>query len=252
MMNNDTNESEILDTSTKVWNYLIVFGGLKPKTYDLELENAIRRNLNLTGLPDSVKFEILLKNLPVEDLIVAFFQAVQPFAQMMTDLLVLFESAALKQSNHNIGISFNFSKNLPELKFDLNHFKSWHATLEKCMVTRTAYTWQHNSFWGFNDLFSTKMNDPQDANFERWKEQYDSGVWPNIRLESPKTGHLELNQKIGKLWALWEAVKEQTISYGIPVKRGNRDSIMDASRGEASEIENIRVLFQIQTDVSGN
>lgn len=118
----------IHNTAISVWEFLRDQAGLDPKYYDADIVDDIRSRLHLakTG-----KLGTLLKRSKVstEDFLIAFFEAVQPYAEMMADLLRMFEEAGAKTTNKQLAVSFDFSRDLPKLNFDLEHFRDWLSTL---------------------------------------------------------------------------------------------------------------------------
>ena len=116
-MDKKIDASELLQTASDIWNFLKNQGGLNTRLYDTDLQEELRLRL---GIPNQFNFEKSLDDISTEDFIVAFFQSVHPYGEMMSDLLGMFEKAGAKQTDKNMAISFNFEDDLPELKFSVS------------------------------------------------------------------------------------------------------------------------------------
>ncbi|MCX6344916.1 MAG: hypothetical protein NT018_07560 [Armatimonadetes bacterium] len=99
-MNSDTSSS-LISNASDLWEILKVRGGLQPGTYDMELEADLRK---LLSLPDTGDFNEALtaKATTTEVFVATFFQAIQPYAATMADLLAMFEKAGATHSTHNL------------------------------------------------------------------------------------------------------------------------------------------------------
>ena len=107
-----------------LWKYLKSNGGLDVKNYDYSIIEELQRELLL---PIGKDFDKQLKdeNITIENFIVAFFKVVEPFSEMMSDLLLMFEKAGAKTTNNNLDIEFDFDNAKSDLKFDLESFRKW-------------------------------------------------------------------------------------------------------------------------------
>lgn len=122
-----TKTSDMLSTASDVWAFLKQNGGLDLATeaYDKFMPQEIFKSLQVSfpGTKATDLDSLLETNaVSVEEFLVAFFRVVQPFADMMVDLLRLFEEAGANQGKLNLAVRFNFDKDLPPLEFDLNIF----------------------------------------------------------------------------------------------------------------------------------
>jgi hypothetical protein len=211
-MNRDMTAFELLKSASDVWRFLKKQGGLNTKVYDSELEEELKCNLLI---PSSSTLEKGLETISTEDFVVAFFQAVQPYAVMMSDLVAMFEEAGAKQTNKNINISFDFGKAIPELKFDLSHFKNWVETWQHVLGTYLTSEWNDNTIW---ELLSVlRENDEAIANpiLNKWLDQYlQQGVWSEVHLPVPRSGNSDLDKTLAKVWKVWSEVVLESAKYG--------------------------------------
>jgi len=205
-----------MGSPSDVWIFLKTQGGLDTKVYDVDLVKELRSRLSL---PPTGDFERLLEtdNISTEDFVTAFFQTVQPYAEMMADLLRMFEKAGAKQTDKNLAILFSFDQDLPELSFDLSHFRDWLETWTKMIGKYLANVWNSNTLWALNGVlsewdWSIRLRDPE---AQRWVFAYmERRVWPEFSLSAPSSGDLELDQRLDRAWQVWKKVVEKSSKYG--------------------------------------
>ena len=117
--------------------------------YDAELVKELRARL---ALPIQGSFEFLLKNVSPEDFVIVFFKTVQPYAEMMSDLLCMFETAWANKTNENLAISFDFGQDFSELKFNLYHFKNYLEIWKKVSGIYLANQYNRKIIWELNKV----------------------------------------------------------------------------------------------------
>jgi len=205
--------SEILKNAASVWKYLRKQGGLSTKTYDADLVEELKFKLTLSSQGN---LEDLLENINTEDFVRAFFQTVQPYAEMMSDLLRMFETAGAKQTNKNLAISFNFNQNHPELKFDLSHFRSWLETWERVLGIYLANQWNYDTIWKLNSaLHESNDEDVNNSDLKGWLNQYmKEGTWPDFQLHALISGESDLDKILTRVWQVWNEVVAESSKYG--------------------------------------
>jgi len=213
MHDNNIEISEMLTSATSVWKYLRKQGGLKTESYDTDLVEELKSKLTLSSQDN---LENLLENISAEDFVMAFFQTVQPYAEMMSDLLRMFETAGAKQTNRNLAISFNFNQNYPELKFDLSHFRSWIETWERVLGIYLANQWNYNTIWMLNSaLRENNDEDVNDSKLKSWLNQYmRERIWPDFQLHAPISGESDLDKALTRVWQVWNEVVTESSKYG--------------------------------------
>ncbi len=207
---------ELMETSYELWTFLKMQAGLDVKFYDADLVEELRTRLFLPPVGD---FDQLLKTTKIstEDFITAFFQTIQPYAEMMIDLLRMFEQVGANRTDKNIVVKFNFDNNLPDLGFDLKHFRVWLETWRKLKAKFLANVWTSQSLWNLNGILRENNRESVLRNEEarRWVLEYrERRVWPNYILSAPSSGDLDLDQQLAKAWRIWLRVVEESSKYG--------------------------------------
>jgi len=211
-MHKDIEVSELLQSASDVWKFLKKQGGLDTNLYDDDLEEELRIRLEISN---QSSFEDDLENKSTEDFIVAFFQTVQPYAEMMTDLLCMFEKAGAKQTNKNIAISFDFGQDIPDLKFDLSYFRQCVETWKRVSGIYLANKWDSDTIWSLNRVLRENNENTRNPNLKKWLDQYlKEKIWPDIQLPSPCSGNLDLDKTLAKVWRVWNEVVAESSKYG--------------------------------------
>jgi hypothetical protein len=230
---------DLLNSAGQVWDHLITSGGLDEKYYDTEIVADLRSRLNL---PPGRDFSQLLKDQQVstEDLIFAFFQAIQPFAEMMSDLLVMFEQAGAKQAANNLSIEFDFGSEQPPLKFDLDHFRGSLVTWKTVTGSFVQSAWNPENLWALNSALAADWNAPvDDQAFQHWNQEYrELGRWPEQLLPSPRSQFPDLDTAFSKMWRVWVSFVSACKQYGDQrtdvVNARYRSSEGSAAAGESA------------------
>ena len=232
-MDRDIKISELLQSASDVWNFLKKQGGLNTNLYDADLVEELKARLSVSG---QSSFENVLESTSIEDFIVAFFQTVQPYVEMMSDLLRMFERAGAKQTNKNIAISFDFGQDIPELKFDLSYFRSWVETWERVLGIYLVNKWDLNTIWRLNGVLRENNENIQNPELQIWLHQYlEQRIWPDIQLPAPCSGNLELDKTLAEVWRVWNEVVTESSKYGK--ERNILKNIGFGRRDNLSEIE---------------
>ena len=225
-----TKTSDMLSTASEVWAFLNQDGGLNLDSYDKELPNELFESLR-TSFPATTATDLdsLLKTnaVPVEDFLVAFFKVVQPFADMMVDLLRLFEEAKANQGKLNLAVRFNFDKDLPPLEFDLENFRKWQETWQRVAGTFLANLWNYDSLWQLNGLVRSMDATVRDPRMQQWLAVYYGGTnrrghWSDVEPPSPRSGIAGLDATLERVWRVWLTVVRQSKRHGSDRERLNR------------------------------
>lgn len=222
-INGKSNHDQMLNSASDVWEFLKTDGGLDPTGYDRKIQDELRVRLLL---PKRGKFESLLikKKISSEDFIIAFFQTIQPFAEMMSDLLAMFEKAGAKQTDKNLNVHFNFDKEYEELKFDLSHFRDWLLTWHRISSFYLVNLWNGNTLWRLNKVLSKWNVRLKDSKMKSWCDQYFGGSnWPDFMPAAPITGNSSLDERLQRVWEVWTEVINESKKYGT-----KRKSLLEA------------------------
>ncbi len=229
-MDKKPRKSEVMESALDVWIYLKEHGGVDTDRYDADLVEEIRARLSL---PSTKSFDVLLgkEDISIEDFIVAFFQAVQPYAEMMSDLMQMFEKAGAKQTNHNLAVRFNFDRDIPELSFDLSHFRSWSETWKKVADTYLANLWDNQTIWALNSALRGRNEDVRNPLLRRWLTEYmERRLWPNFMLPAPRSGDQRLDETLARAWRVWETIVRESAKYSM-----SRDMLNEIAFGRSDE-----------------
>ncbi|MFM9329897.1 hypothetical protein [Paenibacillus mesotrionivorans] len=212
-----------LQTSTEVWEFLLLHGGIDLKTYDLDIVNEMRGNLNipLSKGKNNFRQDLIIHGVDVEHLIVAFFTAVAPFSSMMSDLLVQFEKSGAFKTTHNLKIKFDFNIKSTALEFDLEHFRSWQ--IQFIHALRPIYMYEvtsHILFQLYMDICTfldvTGRNwNPNHQEVKRWINDYDSGFLPKYIVKFQPVGNEGFDSKFSILCDIWNQVWADCHYYNI-------------------------------------
>jgi hypothetical protein len=207
--------SDVLRSAPQVWDYLKSNGGLDLKNYDSQLEDDLRCRLRLPAGKD-FRQSLRSTGISVESFVIAFFQAVAPFAMMLSDLLETFEKADAHRGSTNIVISFKFNEKLPPLQFDLTQFRDWIETWRRITGPYLEPEWNNNVLWMLNSVVCERFDVlPNDQAARRWVNQYmQDRVWPGFQLPPPRSGEPQLDESLRMLWTIWSRVVDQSSTLG--------------------------------------
>jgi len=214
--------SEMLATASDVWAFLKQSGGLSLDNYDKELPKELFESLRyLSSNTNATDLDSLLNTnvVSVEEFMVAFFSVVQPFADMMTDLLRMFEEADASQGKLNLAVRFNFDKDLPPLEFDLEHFRRWQESWQRVAGTYLANRWNSDTLWQLNSLLRSMNTQVRDPRMKQWLDDYfgndnSRGQWSDAEPPSPQCGVPKLDATLARVWRVWLTVVQQSKRYG--------------------------------------
>lgn len=199
-------------TSYDCWRKLEIAGGIHPR-YDADLLDEICRALAL----DSTKAmgrQLRARSVPVERFIEAFFSAVEPYARMMRDLLVFFESArAVESSTGVLRIAFDFGHKIPGLEFDLESFRVWERRIEHVLdpEQRDEPAWNHDYLTRLCSILERAASPPRapaqagasDTVLAQWLLDYREGLWPEDLPPRPAAPQREFRAAFDVAWDLW-------------------------------------------------
>src|SRR3990172_489735 len=217
-----TKTSDMLSTASDVWAFLKQSAGINLDRYDKDLPNELFESLRSSfSDPTATDLDSLLKSnaVSVEEFLVAFFRVVQPFADMMTDLLRMFEEADASQGKLNLAVRFNFDKDLPPLEFDLEHFRRWQESWQRVAGTYLANRWNSDTLWQLNSLLRSMNTQVRDPRMKQWLDDYfgndnSRGQWSDAEPPSPQCGVPKLDATLARVWRVWLTVVQQSKRYG--------------------------------------
>lgn len=196
-----------IETAVDLWDVFTKASNLQKDFYDKELEKQIRKKL---ALPDTVNIRKSLtqKDTPVESLLAAILTAMQPFSQMMCDLLKMFIKASAGQGDCNLRIHMELGQVDEALDFDLENFRQYErVTGQVCRIVeakmpkelwKMVYIFQKG--WITNNKMPIEQND-----IRQWLEEYRTeDKWPDFMPDRPLMGNQYLDNLTAKCWDIFE------------------------------------------------
>ncbi|ALC84545.1 hypothetical protein AM499_00935 [Bacillus sp. FJAT-22090] len=214
----ELNELDIFSNSADVWEFLQKRGGIDTKYYDKGIESDLRDNLGLSHTI-SVKKQLQDKEISIELFLQAFFTSLNPFSQMFNDLIKLFESNSIRETNESILIKFDFQNEIDSLEFNLDQFKVWVKEWKSIKTKINLLDINKNNLYRlqrifdeFNDIykFTTKI-DYENKEYlttetSEWLKEYYLN-WPNgSNLILPKTNNRNLNDLLNQIQVIFNSV----------------------------------------------
>jgi hypothetical protein len=200
----------MIKETLELWDYLKSTGGLDIQNYDFSIIEELQNELSL---PIGADFEKQLKdeNISIEDFIVSFFKIVEPFSEMMSDLLLMFENAGAKTSNENLFIEFDFDNTKSDLKFNLEHFKNWINIWKKVKNKYNANLWNYDLIWSLCGVLKNSNFRSQNPTLRKWLKIYNElMLWPDFTPNLPNCSNTDLNQLIQRAWNLWTTIVKES------------------------------------------
>lgn len=191
-----------------MWRAFIAEAGLKPKTYDSELEVVIRAKLGLDGR-GSTGQQLARLGVSVADLLNAVLEAIAPFARMLTDLLGLYAHiAATTGQRDNLRIAYDFSSSAPELDFDLGSFREWTNRWVSAVEPVPSMRATPRQLWALQQSLRTVDEEIRSAstaaeslgNFRAWLS------WPERLPPVPTSLTPALNDNLARAFEVADAV----------------------------------------------
>jgi len=208
-----TSDIEIKNTY-ELWKFLKTEGGFDPKNYDEEMFRELKAAFSISSDND---FEIALKkSIKQEDFIVAFFQLLQPFPLMISDILSLFDKYGVKQSNKNFEIPFYSHQMKKTLNFNIQNFIEYKEIVEKVISVRKEYIDNLNKvtkkMWEIWKMYHNKENDIPE--FSKWNDVYEKGInIPEFKPEwIPSSKNKNFDKLISEIFDVWHTVREILLS----------------------------------------
>jgi len=217
----DNDSATVLDTAGAVWSFLVDRGGIDAKRYDQPLIDEMR---SILSLPEGGDFgQLLSEKVSVEEFVVAFFTAAEPYASMMADLMAAFERAGVKRSNQAMHIDFDFGA-ARSLRFDLEQFKEWIERWKSVSRIVETNQWSAELLWNIQSALPHN-DSPLSVKVEEWLGTYRSGRLPTAAPPVPVSGVAELDTRIRRLWRVLQRVVEESARYAP-----TRDALREVDR----------------------
>lgn len=196
-----------IETTMDLWNVFENASNLQKDFYDKELESQIRKKLALSDTV-SIKNGLEENEISIEHLLIAILTAMQPFSQMMSDLLKMFVKASAGQGDCNLKMRMEFDNLDDVLDFDLKKFKQYEEAIKQVCVTVESIMpknlWEMNGIYEKGQITTNKMPIEQ-ADICQWIEEYQSkDKWPDFIPQRPSMGMRRLDELTAKCWDIYE------------------------------------------------
>ncbi|MFA5032880.1 MAG: hypothetical protein WC614_07665 [bacterium] len=190
--------------------------GLDVENYDSHIVKELCEGLSIPFPCKDLGVELQEQNISSGLFIGAFLTAIQPYAQMMTDICAFFYLHDVKKTNKEMKILFDFGKGIEDLKFDINHFKETLCKYRKISERMTIYGCSQNELWKlaqiFRDLWEYKLQTSDTGN---WLLDYEQNKKFNFPLPIlPSTGIKEIDSWLQKVWHILETIILECRKYG--------------------------------------
>jgi hypothetical protein len=222
LSDNKNSLKDLLNTSWEIWDYLREKAGLDVKTYDLQIVEELCTQMGIPLPCKDIKRELQNRNISPELFIGAFFKAIQPYAQMMTDLCVFFYLYGIKRTKEEMKILFDFGKGVEDLGFDLKHFREILWKYRRISDYVAIYGWNHETLWDLAGIFREFWQySCQDPKADDWLRNYEEKGKFNLPLPIlPITGIQEIDLWLQRVWQVWTTIVLECRKHGP-----NRDDL---------------------------
>lgn len=199
-------------TGAQLWKDIVRHAGLQPGTrYDEAILDDVRRRL---GLAPSARLPAALDaagTSPTE-VLVAVLGAVQPWAQMMQDLLRLLQACGATRSKTAVRAQVDLRRATEELDLDLRDFAEAVASYETVRRSVLRSTWSFRALFELQPLVGSVPDDvATPAGVAAWVDAYEGDrsqpvadvPWPDPPAEPPRSGHADLDRALDSAYRGW-------------------------------------------------
>lgn len=155
-----------VQSAVDLWDALIKQGGVHTKSYDKDIVLALVRELRLD---EHQSLHSQLKNVSPTSFLIALLSALQPWSQMVSDVLHLFERHGVKSNNAELLVEFDFeAEGLGKLSFDASHFKRAGEAFQQLLSSLHTVSTSDLAMFGLNralhrelaEAYGIKSNNP--------------------------------------------------------------------------------------------
>lgn len=224
-------KKQVIKESDELWLELSQLAHFDDTAYDEELKNSIKDSLELGS--EDITNELRKNNISTTKLLAALLKALEPFSQMMVELLSLYSNAGARSNNNNIEIEFEFGDE--SKRYSLDDFKkSVYDVQERTVIkARLQDPWKLiNRMKSIEDgRFSESNNLPEYDYYKQicvWLDTYRNDILPECLPEFPVTQCDQLDRKLNQLVELVEDVIQCYRNEYLP-SIGLKQSILQAA-----------------------
>lgn len=215
-----------ITNAVTLWETFEKTAHLDDTEYDADLKKSI---CALIGIKSDKRITESLKrqNISVECLLYAILQATEPFSNMLTDLLKMFECAAAQASNTNLQIKFDFGQGKICPDIDLENFrKTVRSTSPHLLQEHIRIAQDPMALW---NIFLHQCGDwtcyprASSPQITKWLDEYNEDRWPDFFPSAPKSGISALDSIVDMIWGM---IQSATVYYrqGYDPEKGRRQS----------------------------
>jgi hypothetical protein len=227
---------DYLTTAGELWTFLSKRGGLKVSTYDRGLVDAILVRLGLPPLPLTKQGDSALisdvsglldeTTITVERFVEAFFGAVKPFSELLSELYQFLARHGVTGTGQNVAIKFTFDGMGDEITFDLKHFRKFQEVWSLSFTTVEDLVWSTSALWQISSILRESLADadqrsrPRDLGARRW---IDVNSYPGRSSAPrhwsppptpPEVGSREIDAQVARVHGVISQIAEACAPYG--------------------------------------
>ncbi|HEX2087391.1 MAG TPA: hypothetical protein VHF89_17040 [Solirubrobacteraceae bacterium] len=187
-----------------LWRHLVDHAGLQPASWDEDLARGLLAEL---GEDPNADLEAVLDGaaVSVERFVTALFRVLEPYGQMLGDLLELFAAHNVRQSDEIVEVAFDFDSDRDPLRFDLEAFRVARELLQQVAVWGPP--WDRGAWW---DLVRALQGDgsAEDAPFE-WQDDHVEGRrWPPAGVALARSGDPRVDGWLQRVEVVWRWTRD--------------------------------------------
>jgi len=201
-------ENTKIQTSVEFWSNFVKSKNYNEKGYDLAVTQYIKEKLDLpvkhtilNGLKVKAKKSEAIE---IEDFIKVFFESLEPFSDMMVDLLNMFEEISAKQTDKNLEIEFAFDKGKSPTTVNLEKFKEYTATIKEIDKEYDIPDLDDEKLWELLKILKSH-SDTMDS----LKEHENDENWVSLFNELP----IQKDSPLYIVYIIWKQIISELKSY---------------------------------------
>jgi hypothetical protein len=208
----------IATTGDALWDSLVAIAGLDPNSdYDRELRDKVGRALKL-GWGSDIGEEIARAGVGPTEVLVAVLGALQPWAEMMRDLIELMRGCGANRTRTQLRADVDIAAASEQLELDLGKFVESVEIYEEVADAAQAVTsWPADAvqeLWEILPNLSAEERLALRPEVIHWLDEYQpaesNGLpevpWPNALPSAPTCADPELDRALKAAWSAWEVL----------------------------------------------
>ena len=211
----DKSQEDRIKTSIDFWKKMTSKRNYDEKGYDFETTHYIKEQLSLPH-SKSILQGLNSKKIELEEFIKIFFEATQPFSNMMSELLNMFEEIEAKKTNKNLNILFNFNKGKEPFKINLKNFRKYVNSLVNVKKEYHIPNLTTDELFKMLHIISCQEIYRANTISDEWIESYNSGILLDT-LPVIKTPDPDFNELIHIVLLVLKDIIERIKAYNVPL-----------------------------------